>query len=148
MTPERWRHVGEVFKASVRIDPAGREPWLRDACSGDDDLRAEVGRLLALDERADRVGFLTPLEATSPPPDRTTSWPPRALAPPPEPGPADRPGSAPADDTGGFTPRQAIAPPAGRHTISEPPDVVRARLRALAMIHILILAGEIGRAHV
>jgi eukaryotic-like serine/threonine-protein kinase len=141
MTPERWRHVGEVFKASVRIDPAGREPWLRDACGGDDDLRAEVGRLLALDERADLVGFLTPPEATDPLPDRTSSWPPRALAPPPEPGPADRPGSAPADDTGGFTPRQAIAPPAGRHTISEPADVVRARLRVLPMIHIVIVAG-------
>ena len=81
MTPERWRQVGELFEAAVRIDPAGREPWLRAACGGDDDLRAEVGRLLAQDERADRVGFLTPPEATGPPPDRTTSWPPRAERP-------------------------------------------------------------------
>ena len=64
MTPERWRQVGELFKASVPIDPAGREPWLRAACDGDDDLRAEVGRLLALDERADRVGFMMLPEAT------------------------------------------------------------------------------------
>src|SRR5262249_23873778 len=136
---ERWRRVGELFKASVRIDPAGREPWLRAACDGDDDLRAEVGRLLALDERAGRVGFLAPPEATDPLPDRTTSWPPRAEAPPP--GPDGRPRSVPGNDTGGFTPRQAIAPPTGRTTISEPADVVRARLRVLPMIHILILAG-------
>src|SRR5262249_11377287 len=92
-------------------------------------------------ERADRVGFLTPPEPTGPPTERTTSWPPRAEAPTPEPGPAGRPGSAPADDAGGFTPRQAIAPRGGRHTIAQPPDVVRARLRVLPMIYILILAG-------
>ena len=141
MTPERWREVGELFKAAVRIDPAGREPWLRAACGGDEDLRAEVGRLLALDERADRIGFLAPSEATGTPPDPTASWRSRVEAPPPEPGPAGRPGATPADDTGGFTPRQAIAPPTGRHSISEPPDVVRARLRVLPMVPILILVG-------
>jgi eukaryotic-like serine/threonine-protein kinase len=130
MTPERWRQVGELFRASVPIDPAGREPWLRAACDGDDDLRDEVGRLLALDERADRVGFMMLPEATVSPPDRTASWVPR-----------EAPSSGPADDTGGFTPRQVIAPPTGRHTISEPPDLVRARLRVLPIIHILILAG-------
>jgi serine/threonine-protein kinase len=87
MTPERWREVGELFKAAVRIDPAGREPWLGAACGGDEELRAEVGRLLAQDERADRVGLLTPPEPTGPPAERTTSWPARAEAPPPEPGP-------------------------------------------------------------
>ena len=60
MTPERWRQIGDLFDAAVRIDPAGREAWLRAACGGDDDLRAEVGRLLAQDERADRDGLLTP----------------------------------------------------------------------------------------
>ena len=59
MTPERWRRIGEVFDAAVRIDAAGREDWLRAACGGDDDLRAEVGRLLAHDERANRDGILT-----------------------------------------------------------------------------------------
>jgi hypothetical protein len=118
MTPERWRQIGELFKAAVRIDPAGREAWLRAACGGDDELRAEVTRLLAHDERADRVGFLTP------------------------PGPVAPAGDAPADDTEGFTPRQAIAPQAGRHTISEPPDIVRARLRELPIVYILLLAAS------
>ncbi len=29
MTPRRWRRIGELFEAAVRIDPAGREAWLR-----------------------------------------------------------------------------------------------------------------------
>ena len=73
MTPQRWLQVGELFDAAVRIDPAGREDWLRAACGGDDELRAEVGRLVAQDERADRVGLLEPPEAASPPPDRTAA---------------------------------------------------------------------------
>ena len=87
MTPERWRQIGELFEAAVRIDPAGREAWLRAACGGDDELRTEVGRLLAQDERADRDGFLTPPEAAGPPSDRTASGLPRVEAPsqPPEP---------------------------------------------------------------
>jgi serine/threonine-protein kinase len=141
MTPERWRRIGELFKDAVRIDPAGRGAWLRAACGGDDELRAEVGRLLALDERADHDRFLAPSEATGPPADRTASWPGRTEASVTVLEPAGRPGAAPADASGGFTPKQAIAPPAGRHTIAEPPDVVRARLRVLPIIFILILAG-------
>ncbi len=74
MTPERWRRIGEVFDAAVRIDAAGREVWLRAACGEDDDLRAEVGRLLAHDERANRQGILTPDGPPVPPSDRTASW--------------------------------------------------------------------------
>ena len=106
MTPERWRQIGDLFDAAVRIDPAGREAWLRDACGGDDDLRAEVGRLLAQDERADRDGFLTPPGTTGPTADRTGSWPPRgAAAPRRSPGRSPPPRVAPVDDIGGFTPR-------------------------------------------
>ena len=140
MTPERWRQIGELFDAAVRIDPAGREAWLRAACGGDDDLRAEVGRLLAQDERADRDGILTPPGPTSPPPDRTASWHPRAGARArANAEPIASVGDTSADDTGGFTPRAAIAPQTPRHPISEPRSVVRARLRELPMIYILML---------
>ena len=108
MTPERWREVGELFKVAVRIDPAGREPWLRAACGEDDELHDEVGRLLAQDERADRDGLLTPPGAAGPPLDRTGSWPTRVGArPPQESGPLAPDGDASADDAGGFTPREA-----------------------------------------
>ena len=142
MTPERWRQIGELFEAAVRIDPAGREAWLRAACGGDDELRTEVGRLLAQDERADRNGFLTPPQAAGPPSDRTASWPPRVEAPSQRPEPAGGSGDAPADETGGLTPRRAIASQTEQQTISEPSDAVRARLRELPIVYILILAAS------
>ena len=132
MTPERWRRIGEVFDAAVRIDAAGRDDWLRAACGGDDDLRAEVGRLLAHDERANRDGILTRDGAAGPLPDQTASWSPHAgVRPSEKPEPIAAGGDTSADDTGGFTPRAAIAPQTPRQPISEPRSVVRARLREL-----------------
>jgi tRNA A-37 threonylcarbamoyl transferase component Bud32 len=142
MTPERWQQIGELFKAAVRIDPAGREVWLRAACGGDDDLRAEIARLLAQDERVDRIGFLTPPEPTAAPPEPTASWPTRAEVSPRRPGLVAPAADAPADVTYGFTPRQAIAPQTGRHTISEPPNIVRARLRELPIVFILLVVAS------
>jgi non-specific serine/threonine protein kinase/serine/threonine-protein kinase len=46
MTPERWQRVKELFQASCELDPAERSRWLTEACAGDDDLRAEVEKLL------------------------------------------------------------------------------------------------------
>ena len=143
MTPERWRRIDDLFDAALRLAPAEREPWLREACGGDEDLRAEVDRLLAGDERADRDGFLAPPGEAGPPADATMISAPRAGArPPEEPGPTAPAGGASVDDPGGFTPRQAIAPPAGPSTVSEPPDLVRARLRELPMVYILIHAAS------
>jgi serine/threonine-protein kinase len=140
MTPERWRQIGKLFEAAVRIDPAGREDWLRVACGGDEELRAGVGRLLAQDERADQFGLLTPPEPTGPPAERTTSWHPHAaVRPPQKPAPIAPAGEASANDPCGFTPRDAIAQHTARQPISEPPDVVRERLRELPIIYILIL---------
>ncbi len=134
MTPDRWQQIDELFKAAVRIDPLGRESWLRAACGGEDDLLAEVARLLARDDQADRVKLLPPLGSTAPPPGPTRSWSPRVEIFPQGTGPNALTGVAPVDDTGGFTPREAIAPQTRRHVISEPPSVVRARLRELPMV--------------
>ncbi len=140
MTPKRWQQIGELFDAAVRMGPDERDDWLRAACGGDDDLRAEVGRLVAQDEQADRNGLLTPPAPASPPPDGTASWHPRAGVRKPR----KRVRTAPVAetsvyDTGGFTPRAAIAPHAARNSICEPPSVVRSRLRELPMIYVLML---------
>jgi serine/threonine-protein kinase len=136
MTPERWRQVGELFAAAVRVDPVGRESWLRAASGGDDALRAEVSRLLAQDERADRDGLLTPPRTIGRAAAATSSWHPRAEVRPP---PRAAAGSNPVDDTKGFTPREAIASRTARPSVCEPPAVVRTRLRELPIIYILML---------
>jgi serine/threonine-protein kinase len=134
MTAERWRRIGELFEAAVRIDPAEREAWLRTACGGDDELRTEVGQLLTQHERVHRSASLTPPQAAGPPSDRTASGPPRVEAPsqPPE----------PADESAGLAPRRAIASQNERQTISELSDAVRARLCELPIVYILILAAS------
>jgi eukaryotic-like serine/threonine-protein kinase len=140
MTPERWRQIDDLFDAAVRVAPPARAAWLRDACGGDDDLRAEVIRLLAQDDRADRVGFLTPPEDTDPSAVPTGTWSaPDGARPPHRPAATARAKDPPVDDVGGFTPREAIARHTVRETVCEPPGVVRARLRELPMIYILML---------
>ena len=122
MTPERWRRIDDLFDAALRLDPAEREAWLRGACGDDDGLRAEVGRLLAQDERADRDGFLTPPEATGRPSARTASWHPAMES-------ALRSGPRPIDPVGARRPTTPAAspprrrsPPAPGRTRSPSPD--------------------------
>ena len=110
MTPERWRQIGDLFDAAVRLEPAQREAWLRCACGEDEDLRAEVSRLLTQDERADGDGFLTPPESAGESPDRTGTWPPHDdLRPSGGPEPVDHAAAVSIDDTGCFFPKAVIA---------------------------------------
>ena len=125
---------------SARTRPSGATGSAR-ACGDDDDAAREVDRLLDQDERADRDGFLTPPGARTddPPIDRELA--PDAAGPRSSPGPTDlqarpHPGST---DTDGFTPKAVIAAEAGAAPdLREPASVVRARLRELPIIYILI----------
>jgi len=142
MTPERLRRINELFEAAVRIDPTGREAWLRAACGGDDELRTEVGRLLAQHELVHQSAFLTPPQAAGPPSDGTASGPPHVEARSQPPEPAGGSTDAPANASGGLAPSPAIASQKEQQTISELSDAVRARLRELPIIYILILAAS------
>ena len=57
MTSERWERIRKVFDAAAGLAPDARTAFLKDACAGDEDLRAEVETLLASAEAAGS-GFL------------------------------------------------------------------------------------------
>jgi serine/threonine-protein kinase len=134
MTPERWRRIGDLFDASLRLAPSEREAWLREACGDEEGLRSEVAHLLEQDERAARDGFLPASEA----PGQTGSWSyPGGRRPTRGPAPIDLAGAA-TSDTIDFSPRAAIT--AGSpQPISAAESMVRARLRELPMIYILFV---------
>jgi len=91
--PKRGHRDTSPCLAAVRLEPAQREAWLRRACGEDEDLRAEVSRLLTEDKRADGDGFLTPPESAGGSPDRTGNWPPEFRGHPEFPGTPGVPGT-------------------------------------------------------
>ena len=120
--------------------PPGGRPGLGAACGGDDDLRTEVGRLLAQDERADRVGLDAPRRRRAPPPDWTASWSLSALE-----GALAGAGRPPQRVRTGRRHRR-LHPEAGDRASNGAAHDLRASGpragdRVLPMIHILILAG-------
>jgi hypothetical protein len=50
MTPARWRRIEELFAGAIRIDPAGLASWPRLACGSDEDLHAQIGHILDVDQ--------------------------------------------------------------------------------------------------
>jgi eukaryotic-like serine/threonine-protein kinase len=56
MTPERWRHIKEVFHGAMARPPGARASYIASACDGDDEARREVSQLISAHEQSD--GFL------------------------------------------------------------------------------------------
>ena len=47
MNPERWERIKQLLGSALEQEPSQRDTFLRDACGGDDVLRAELVTLLA-----------------------------------------------------------------------------------------------------
>src|SRR4051812_22983870 len=70
LTPERWRHIQEIFEAAIDCAPEQRSSFLDRACGADAALLAEVQRLLAHDDLAS--GFIDrPIMRVA---DMTSAW--------------------------------------------------------------------------
>ncbi|SIN68480.1 serine/threonine protein kinase [Singulisphaera sp. GP187] len=140
MTPERWRQIDDLFDIAVRLGPAERATWLREACGDDDDLRVEVGRLLDEDARAEQDGFLAPPETPVPPPPRTKHGPPRGeRRPPAGPGPVEHDRAMPSvGEAGGFTPKTVIWARTGPQPSTGAQTLARQRLREMTIIYLMI----------
>jgi serine/threonine-protein kinase len=52
MTPERWRVIDAILRASLSCEPAHRDGFVAQACGDDESLRLEVVSLLAAHDRA------------------------------------------------------------------------------------------------
>jgi serine/threonine protein kinase len=46
MTPERYKEVGQLYRAALELEPEQRAAFLAEACGGDEALRQEVASLL------------------------------------------------------------------------------------------------------
>jgi eukaryotic-like serine/threonine-protein kinase len=46
MNPERWQRVKQIYQSALEVEPAGREIFLREKCTGDEALLQEVHSLL------------------------------------------------------------------------------------------------------
>ena len=53
MKPEHWRQIDEILGAALEQEQENRSAFLDKVCEGNDELRREVERLLALDEQAE-----------------------------------------------------------------------------------------------
>ncbi|MEW6213069.1 MAG: protein kinase [Acidobacteriota bacterium] len=51
LTPERWQQVKQIFHSALERDPVERVAFLCQACSDDDELRAEVESLISAYEQ-------------------------------------------------------------------------------------------------
>ena len=65
MSPERWRQICAIFEAARKAQAGDREALIREACSGDDTMRAEVESLLSNDARAAPDEFLEAPDLTA-----------------------------------------------------------------------------------
>src|SRR5579883_1830079 len=146
MTPARWRQIVAFFEAAQRLEPARRSEWLQLACGLDDDLRVEVGKLLAHEQRLgqDTWAGPPPGAGSDAPAIETIAGadPPAAPRSPAAISESVRLGLTEAEPSGrtvvaaGFTPRSAIAPREDEPPPSESQSVSRQRLRALAMCYL------------
>ena len=56
MDPKRWDEIKRIYNWALECEPAGREGFVREACSGDDSLRKEVESLLV--QQGELSGFM------------------------------------------------------------------------------------------
>jgi len=73
MSPAQWRQVDEICNSALRLEPAERTVFLREACADDEPLRQEVESLLAYEQPAEQfmeAPALESLAATSAPLDQ------------------------------------------------------------------------------
>jgi serine/threonine protein kinase len=58
LKPERWQQISRIFNRAISLDAAARAAYVREHCGSDDDLKAEVDRLIESHEHAENDDFI------------------------------------------------------------------------------------------
>lgn len=58
MKPERWQEISRIFNRAISLDAAARSAYVDEKCGTDDDLKAEVERLIESHQRAEGDDFI------------------------------------------------------------------------------------------
>src|SRR5437588_870974 len=53
MQAKRWHRIDEIFHQALNVEESRRSAFLRETCSGDESLRQDLERLLALQSKAE-----------------------------------------------------------------------------------------------
>ena len=53
MNPDRWEKISGLYHEALKLKADERAAFLKQACSGDEELRREAESLLALDQQAE-----------------------------------------------------------------------------------------------
>ncbi len=89
MSPERWERVKQIFDEALDLEASARAGFLASACLSDEELRAQVERLLSDNEQASASFLRTPaaIEEPAPGPEPLPGTDP-SLGPEPSPEPS------------------------------------------------------------
>ena len=58
LKPERWQQISRIFNRAISLDAAARAAYVRENCGSDDDLKAEIDRLIESHEQAENDDFI------------------------------------------------------------------------------------------
>jgi serine/threonine protein kinase len=58
LKPDRWQEISRIFNRAISLDAADRSAYVNENCGTDDDLKAEVERLIESHEKADDADFI------------------------------------------------------------------------------------------
>ena len=47
MNPERWQKLERLFHSVLEREPGERDSFIREACGGDEELRADLDSIIA-----------------------------------------------------------------------------------------------------
>jgi hypothetical protein len=58
LKPERWQEISRIFNRAISLDAGARSEYVKEKCGADNDLKAEVERLIESHRGAEGDDFI------------------------------------------------------------------------------------------